>query len=430
MEIVSPIIEFLATYVEGFLCVLFANALLTGKRADKKELIKFGVCIFGFSVIILMCNQLALVSQWTILMSLSLYSIILWILFKKELIYCILTSITYLMLMLISEMFFLCAVSLIVNDVNFVFEVITVSSRARIFFIFFVKSINIFIYIIFRNKIRNMNYSILGNPIYIISAILGFILVLNMMSIISGHTIKYLQLGIAILFVAFLIILFLVIYLLNKLFNNQLKLEQKMYVDLKNGILEKSLTDINRLYEENSKSFHDFKHHITAMEVMLENKQYDKMEEYIKEISIVNKYSPKYFTGNEIVDMVLNVKSGEMEQKGIEFKADVECGVALKISNSDMCSLLANLIDNAIEASVKTESKKVKLKIKEKGDMVVISVSNSCIKNPIEDSFKSDKVGNHGWGTKIIRDIAERYHGYVSEDYEENVFIMRVMLVE
>ena len=167
-------------------------------------------------------------------------------------------AITYYMLVIVVEMFMICLLSVILGNPDYVFHVIQLSNFNRIIFALGMKLINITIYLIARRKIRNINYKILGNPAYIVFVIVGFIVSLKMMSVVIDNSVSSLKLGVSILFVVFIFMFGILIFLTDNLYNEKLKTKENEYMAIKSEMLEKSLKDINRLYDENSKNFHEF----------------------------------------------------------------------------------------------------------------------------------------------------------------------------
>lgn len=195
-------------------------------------------------------------------------------------------------------------------------------------------------------------------------------------------------------------------------------------------MLEKSLKDINRLYDENSKNFHEFKHHINIINSLLLDSSNKKAIEYLKGIDLYSRYSQVFHTGNDIIDTVLNVKNTEANQKHISLFADINID-KVTVNDADLCSVLSNLIDNAIEAVDKTEkNKNIKLTINQKGNMLFIAAENPSSSNPLENNFNSQKKGNHGWGMKIINDIVNKYNGNITTNYDNEIFKIKIMLIQ
>ena len=73
-----------------------------------------------------------------------------------------------------------------------------------------------------------------------------------------------------------------------------------------------------------------------------------KAIEYLKGIDLYSRYSQVFHTGNDIIDTVLNVKNTEANQKHISLFADINID-KVTVNDADLCSVLSNLIDNAIE---------------------------------------------------------------------------------
>lgn len=339
-------------------------------------------------------------------------------------------TITYYMLVIVVEMFMICLLSVILGNPDYVFHVIQLSNFNRIIFALGMKLINITIYLIARRKIRNINYKILGNPAYIVFVIVGFIVSLKMMSVVIDNSVSSLKLGVSILFVVFIFMFGILIFLTDNLYNEKLKTKENEYMAIKSEMLEKSLKDINRLYDENSKNFHEFKHHINIINSLLLDSSNKKAIEYLKGIDLYSRYSQVFHTGNDIIDTVLNVKNTEANQKHISLFADINID-KVTVNDADLCSVLSNLIDNAIEAVDKTEkNKNIKLTINQKGNMLFIAAENPSSSNPLENNFNSQKKGNHGWGMKIINDIVNKYNGNITTNYDNEIFKIKIMLIQ
>ena len=320
--------------------------------------------------------------------------------------------------------------SVILGNPDYVFHVIQLSNFNRIIFALGMKLINITIYLIARRKIRNINYKILGNPAYIVFVIVGFIVSLKMMSVVIDNSVSSLKLGVSILFVVFIFMFGILIFLTDNLYNEKLKTKENEYMAIKSEMLEKSLKDINRLYDENSKNFHEFKHHINIINSLLLDSSNKKAIEYLKGIDLYSRYSQVFHTGNDIIDTVLNVKNTEANQKHISLFADINID-KVTVNDADLCSVLSNLIDNAIEAVDKTEkNKNIKLTINQKGNMLFIAAENPSSSNPLENNFNSQKKGNHGWGMKIINDIVNKYNGNITTNYDNEIFKIKIMLIQ
>lgn len=423
MNILFFLIEIIATFSEGFIW------LLCGKRVFKSDINVFRILSASllFTIVVAYLNSIKLVSQSTMAIVIIIYGILMYILFNKKIIYTLSFGATCMILQLAIEMLVICSVGIVTNNPNYIENILTASNIYRIELMIFLKVLMILLYFATRKLFDKIDYTIFKNPIYIIFNIVGMALILIVSSSIEKNDLKETKIAISLMFVAFLIIVGLIIYLANSLVNKQLQLKEKSYIDLKNGILEKDLKNINKLYIENAKNFHEFKHHLDVLNIMLGNGQYDKMKEYMSNLKPSNKYKPEFITENQIVNMVMNVKYNEIKEKDIDFKYDLEMLSVLNINDNDLCSLLSNLMDNAIEAAEKVDEGEISFSMKVPGDFAVLKLTNSCNEVNVND-LKTNKLGNHGWGLKVIDDIVSKYSGAIEREYKNNIFTTKIML--
>ena len=193
-----------------------------------------------------------------------------------------------------------------------------------------------------------------------------------------------------------------------------------------------AIVETKKQYDELQKVRHDFNNTVNVIRTLNSEGKYSEIEEYIQEYlksQTVSKTMIK--TGNSFVDAVINSKLSEAQQDGI--KVSISAISDLKSEhNIDLCSLIGNLLDNAVRASKESSQKVIKLDIRREGESVVIAVKNTIdssvlSKNPDLVSDKQDKK-NHGYGTKIIREIAKKHSGFADFYEEDGYFCCNVML--
>lgn len=207
--------------------------------------------------------------------------------------------------------------------------------------------------------------------------------------------------------------------------------EKEMYTRLesKNDYyekLEKSQEDIRRLY-------HDMNNHLYAIKNMNKNKS-DSLE-YIESIqNELNKANQIKASGNAIFDIIVDEKMNICKNKGIEFDIDVDSKNTGFIKNMDMSSILANILDNAIEACDKMTSNKkyIKLTSMWADDMFVIICENSKENEvkKIGDRFITDKLNKseHGIGIKSVEKSVKNYDGNMMIFCDDNLFKVKIMI--
>ena len=219
----------------------------------------------------------------------------------------------------------------------------------------------------------------------------------------------------------------LVLYLINDIMEREVKMhENKVF-----QIQAKNQLEMYRSISENLKrKTHEFKNQILCIESLLDKKNYSKLEEYVGKIyGLLNNEPDAINTNNVIVNAILNTKYQEAEAKGIVFVFRVNDLSELKMKDEDVVTILANLLNNAIEACEKCEDKKViKFKFFKEDDKIIIAVKNTFnydvkYENGEIKSTKTSNLDEHGVGIKNVLKSIEKYGGsYVIEDKNKEFF--------
>lgn len=183
---------------------------------------------------------------------------------------------------------------------------------------------------------------------------------------------------------------------------------------------------------------HDIKNQYKVMSIMLEEERYDDLKSYfnsMNESSLAFVGNAFIDCGNLLINSIINMEILKANSYGVQLSTKINVPEKLSIGQSDLCRILVNLIDNAIEGILRTSDKDylVDCKIATASDYLYICVQNE-IKNDADrnkllqmNTVKED-TANHGFGHRIVKKIAEKYNGTVSYSIEENEFIAEVML--
>ncbi len=195
-------------------------------------------------------------------------------------------------------------------------------------------------------------------------------------------------------------------------------------------LLERDYTTLNRAYEVNARLFHDFHNHIGVLRQLLAHEKYGEAVRYLDELQApVQDLTATVWTGDETADYLINSKAAVAEATGIRFQAQVEFPRRTNIRSVDLCAILGNLLDNAIEAARQVpdqSDRTVALTIRRIHQMLVIKVENSFAAAPVQENgqLKTTKTegGLHGWGLKSAQTAAEKYDGCVQTGVSGEVF--------
>lgn len=203
--------------------------------------------------------------------------------------------------------------------------------------------------------------------------------------------------------------------------------------------IKEQLAIQSRYSEKISKIRHDTKNHLQNAITLLSQGQFGALENLVAEMieqsdNIRLDYNP--ITGNDIIDAAIAVKSTICKNRNIDFKLTCEKLPNINISEIDLSSLISNILDNAITAAEKTDNPQVILKIFVRGEYLNI-VSENTYNGKIR-KFTEGKLtallttkynsNEHGFGTRIIGEIAQKYDGACVYEYENGLFKMNVML--
>ena len=215
-------------------------------------------------------------------------------------------------------------------------------------------------------------------------------------------------------------------------FEKRHQYEKRLY-EYQNKTLSAQIEEMKELYTTMRGWRHDYRSHMQSIKAYLALNHIEAAKNYINQMETeLKSIDIKYKTGNISVDAVLNSKLSLAEKSGIEIKCDAVLPENISILQTDLCIVLGNLIDNAIEACEKIEAQRKFLRIYLciMKQQVYISVSNATNEKvrKSEKEFITKKKGNHGHGLKRINLIVEKYHGFINRQNEPGVFATEIML--
>lgn len=205
------------------------------------------------------------------------------------------------------------------------------------------------------------------------------------------------------------------------LFKYQSIKKEKEILVLRNTMMEEKYQEIFRNIEKKQQLIHDVKNHFIVLKKYEKEKEWEKLHNYLDEISrgfLGN--SVENWTGNRVIDLILNQKKAEAEKKQIEINIHTETVVKMPISDSEIISLFGNLLDNAIEACEKIKEGKrwISVRIEKQNSLIFIEIMNSIAEPPLQKNGKliSRKADGemHGYGLKSVRYIVDKYEGVFS----------------
>lgn len=199
-------------------------------------------------------------------------------------------------------------------------------------------------------------------------------------------------------------------------------------------LIETHYEEVETMYRQMRGWRHDFRNHIQTMKALAASGDMDGIKGYLEEldadlVSVDNVIK----TGNSMADAILNSKISLAKSKSIPLKVDAHIPVKLKMSEVDLCVIIGNLFDNAIEASIRLpeNERMIRVYMDVKGTQLYISFTNFTATKKqakLNNRFKTSKGDGHGFGLVRIDDIVERLGGYISRNSEDGAFTTEILL--
>ena len=199
-------------------------------------------------------------------------------------------------------------------------------------------------------------------------------------------------------------------------------------------LIETHYQEVDNMYRKMRGWRHDYRNHIQAMKVMAANGNMDGIKAYLDELDTdLNTVDTVVKTGNAMADAILNSKISLAQSRSIAVHCDAHIPVKLQMSELDLCCILGNLFDNAIEASLSLpeSERQIRVYMDMKGTQLYISFTNFTSGrklNKVGNLFQTSKGEGHGFGLVRIDNIIERLGGYLSRNSEDGAFTTEILI--
>lgn len=214
---------------------------------------------------------------------------------------------------------------------------------------------------------------------------------------------------------------------------NQLKQAQKSL-----GIqLNQAVREIDALRESQmlaSQYRHDMRHHLQYVSACIQNGQEDQALSYITGIcQEIDAQKVERYCENEAANLILSAFAGRAKKEGIQLKVNGSLPAFITVSDSDLCVLLSNALENALHAcqsiTAATKARIIDVQFYHKNDHLFLQVENPCEQKVLfENGIPVSHEPGHGIGVQSICAIVERYDGMCSFLIQDDHFILRLSL--
>lgn len=204
-----------------------------------------------------------------------------------------------------------------------------------------------------------------------------------------------------------------------ELANSQVRLQQNYYDNL-----VAQMEEIRHIR-------HDLRHHRAALSAIIKNGNTEAAEEYINSWDVLDEATP--VTGNLVADSLLGYYCSLAKEQGFTLEAELSLPQLPAISDPDLCVLIGNLLNNALDAQVYLPKEARYVRICAKGDAnsFTLAVDNRFDGTLILDNeqYRSRKDGpGHGLGISSVRAVCKKYNGILQLEHRDDLFMAGVVI--
>jgi len=199
-------------------------------------------------------------------------------------------------------------------------------------------------------------------------------------------------------------------------------------------VLATHANEVENMYKQMRGWRHDYRNHLATMKALAQNGETEAVTQYIDALDAdLLAVENTLKTGNKMADAILNSKISLAAAMQITVVADVNVAVELTTSQIDLCIILGNLLDNAVEANaaLPPTNRIIRIFMEMKNTQLYISVTNTTAvgkRTQQSGRFTSGKGDGHGFGLARIDHIVARYDGYIRRASEDGVFTTEILL--
>lgn len=429
MNILYVSIEYIASFIEMFIVYKYYSIFFYEKHRSHNRKTDIILALIGTGIT-QFCNSISIFSYYTILVAILYISISASLIYKIHYIALLSIASFYVLILGCFEFLIFTLVSNCFEGYDTFLELIYSAGFYRMIMLLLIKFLWILAYLGLKKYLHKLILK--KNFIYTI-LILSCIGFLEFMYLVE-QTFETFNNNIEgrwfVLFAFIALLLFISCF--TSLFREE---KMKLYFsETRNKLLEDNYKTVNGLYNSNAKLYHDLNNHLNILYQLLDESDNESAKAYIEQISQpIKELSKTVWTGVDIVDAIINSKLEKMKEKSISVKLNVEFPPNSNILPNDMCTILSNLLDNAIDAVELLEHPgTIELTLRKINHFLLIKIVNPCVSRQrkfelFPQTTKDNKV-LHGWGLRSVKDAVDKYNGTITCSNEDNMFIVTIML--
>lgn len=201
------------------------------------------------------------------------------------------------------------------------------------------------------------------------------------------------------------------------------------------ALIERHLEEVQNIYDTMRGWRHDYHNHIQTIKAHAALHQYRELDDYLSELDAdLESVDTLIKSGNVMLDAIVNSKVSLARSRGIRVNVKAVAKEDMRVSDIDLCVIIGNLVDNAIDACARVEQEDrrfIRVYIGSLKGQLYISVTNATAETARNQSglYPSSKAGAmHGQGLRRVDGVVDKYGGYLNRQNEPGVFATEILL--
>ena len=198
-------------------------------------------------------------------------------------------------------------------------------------------------------------------------------------------------------------------------------------------LLRKYCDEVESMYRKMRGWRHDYHNHIQALQASMALGKYDEVNAFLRELNDdLTTVDITVKTGRIMVDAILNGKMNIAAQNDIPVNAKARIPEGTPVSDVDLCVIIGNLLDNAIEENKKlpADDRFIRVYMGQKNTQFYLALTNAAGKKQEKQGglFSSSKGADHGYGLGRVHSVVKKYDGIFSADSEDGGFTAEILI--
>jgi two-component system sensor histidine kinase AgrC len=237
----------------------------------------------------------------------------------------------------------------------------------------------------------------------------------------------------AVQFMPFVTAAFYLVFVLLYYVETQKQVVTQRERDMLDTQLRQAHTELASLRQMNQSAAayrHDMRHHIALLQNLASEGRLDDIKEYLKTAeSDIDAITPRRYCDNETINLILSAFAAKARQSEILLTTQVDLNIPLPFSDTELCSLLSNGLENAMQAAEKvtdSSQRHIKLRMYTKNRKLCIDIRNTYQAEPVfQNGLPVSNEQGHGFGTKSMAHIVENHGGACRFSAQDGWFIFQ-----